>query len=157
MVKILKNKFLIIAFLAITSILLVCVFSYNKSAVLVSASQSEGVKMTAHQNGVNKSENGGNGFGFYFKGEENNSPYNTDWSLEYGATTASNITLTRNGVTTAIAKVGQGLIVKYSATDYYVKIVPWTVNNGVLPLQNTSLYKKRRRGSRRLFFIFFGS
>ena len=96
----------------------------------------EAGQMYAHNNGVNANENGGgaNGFAFYFKTEANEAAYNGDWSFEYGATTADNIKLTRNGVTTSIANVGQGTIVRYSETEHYMKLVPWTVSNA-LPLQ----------------------
>ena len=94
----------------------------------------EAGKMSAHENGVNLNEYEGNGFGFYFKTDANNAAYNSDWSIEYGATSADNIKLTRNGVTTSVAVVGQGTIVKLNETDHYIKFVPWTTT-GVLPVQ----------------------
>ena len=96
----------------------------------------EAGQMYAHENGVNANENGGgaSGFAFYFKTEANGAAYNGDWSKEYGATSADNIKLTRNGETTSVATVGQGTIVRYSETDHYMKLVPWTTS-GLLPLQ----------------------
>ncbi len=96
----------------------------------------EAGQMYAHENGVNANENGGgaNGFAFYFKTEANGAAYNGDWSKEYGATSADNIKLTRNGETTSVATVGQGTIVRINETDHYMKFVPWTTS-GLLPLQ----------------------
>ena len=100
----------------------------------------EAGKMTAHENGVNLNEYEGNGFGFYFKTDANGAMHGgydgdgDDWDVEYGATSADNIKLTRNGVTTSVAVVGQGTIVKLNEIDHYMKFVPWTTT-GVLPVQ----------------------
>ena len=96
----------------------------------------EAGQMYAHENGANPNENGGgaSGFAFYFKTEANSAAYASDWSKEYGATSADNIKLTRGGVTTSVAKVGQGTVVRFSETDHYMKLVPWTTD-GLLPLQ----------------------
>ena len=94
----------------------------------------EAGKMSAHENGVNLNEYEGNGFGFYFRTKANDAKYNSDWSVEYGATSVDNVKLTRNGVTTSVAIVGQGTIVKLNETDHYIKFVPWTTT-GVLPVQ----------------------
>ena len=96
-------------------------------------------QMYTHANGVNLNEYEGNGFGFYFKTEANGAAYNSDWSIEYGATSADNIKLTRNGVTTSVAVVGQGTIVRYSEIDHYMKFVPWTTS-GVLPIQEGDVF-----------------
>ncbi len=101
----------------------------------------EAGQMYAHGNGVNANENGGgaNGFAFYFKTEANNAAYNGDWSLEYGATSVDNVKLTRNGVTTSVAVVGQGMVVRYSETDHYMKFAGHTVSN-VLPVQEGDVF-----------------
>ncbi|MBE5741985.1 MAG: hypothetical protein E7360_01540 [Clostridiales bacterium] len=99
----------------------------------------EAGQMYSHENGVNLNEYEGNGFGFYFKTDANDAAYKGDWSIEYGATSVDNIKLTRNGVTTSVAKVGQGTIVKINETDHYIKFVPWTVS-GVLPVQDGDVF-----------------
>ena len=99
----------------------------------------EAGKMTAHENGVNLNEYEGNGFGFYFRTEANDAVYNGDWSIEYGATSVDNVKLTRNGVTTSVAVVGQGTIVRLNESDHYMKFVPWTVSN-VLPVQEGDVF-----------------
>ena len=97
----------------------------------------EAGQMYKHENGVNANENGGgaNGFAFYFKTEAADTLYNSDWSVEYAATSVDNIKLTRNGVTISVAVVGQGTVVKLSEVDHYMKLVPWTTSE-LLPLQD---------------------
>ena len=90
--------------------------------------------MSAHEAGANPNENGGNGFGLYFRTAANDAAYNTDWSVEYSAISVDNIKLTRNGATTSVAKTGSGTVVRLSEVDHYIKLVPWTTE-GLLPLQ----------------------
>ena len=105
----------------------------------------EAGKMYAHENGFNAKENNGNGFGFYFRTDANDakhSGYDGDedgWDVEYGATSADNIKLTRNGETTSVAKVGQGTIVRLNEVDHYMKLVPWTTE-GVLPVKDGDVF-----------------
>ena len=115
------------------------VITYSNGTFTFGVPKNEAGMMTSHENGVNLNENSGNGFGFYFYTDENNAKYSSDWSVEYGATTVDNIKLTRNGVTTSVAIVGQGLIVRLSQTSHYFKVVPWTASN-VLPLQDGDVF-----------------
>ena len=95
--------------------------------------------MYTHENGVNLNEYEGNGFGFYFRTDANDAAYASDWSKEYGATSVDNIKLTRSGVTTSVAVVGQGTIVRLNEVDHYMKFVPWTTS-GVLPVQEGDVF-----------------
>ena len=76
--------------------------------------------------------NGGSTTGFYATGAANDAPYN-EWSIEYKPVSADCIKLTRGGVTTSVGNTGAGTIVKFSATEYYVKCEGWM--NGNFPLQ----------------------
>ena len=105
-------------------------FKFSTDPVVHNAGQ-----MYAHEAGTNPNGDGEGTFAFYFKTAANDAAYNSDWTFEYGAMSADNIKLTRNGETTSVAKTGQGLIVKYGETDHYMKLVPWTTE-GLLPLQD---------------------
>ena len=96
--------------------------------------------MYTHENGVNLNEYEGNGFGFYFRTDANDALHgNGEWNVEYGATSVDNIKLTRSGVTTSVAVVGEGAIVRLNEVDHYMKFVPWTTS-GVLPVQEGDVF-----------------
>ena len=79
----------------------------------------EGGVMQSHANGMS-------GNGIYFKLDANDAPY-SGWSYEYVQTSSTNIKLIRDGVTNDIAIVDRPLIVKYSDTEYYLKLEQWTI------------------------------
>ncbi len=81
----------------------------------------EGGVMQSHPNGMS-------GNGIYFKLDANDAPYDS-WNYEYVQTKTSGIKLIRNGVTKDIGIVGRPLIVKYSDTEYYLKLEGWTVGS----------------------------
>ena len=78
---------------------------------------------------------GGSGTGFHFIMAENTAPYD-EWKIEYAATSADNIKITRNGVTQSVAKADANLLVKFDATGYYIKFEGHTVEAGYTPLQD---------------------
>ncbi len=100
----------------------------------------EAGKMYTHGSGIGN--NTDSEFAFYFKTDANDALHgNGDWNIEYGATSADNIKLTRGGETTSIAKVGSGAIVRLNEIDHYMKIVAsWTVSDGVLPVQEGDVF-----------------
>ena len=63
--------------------------------------------------------------GLYFTMAENDVAYN-GWSISYTPVAAENIKLIRGGVETNVANTGVGMIIKYSATDYYLQFWPIT-------------------------------
>ena len=73
--------------------------------------------------------------GIHFTLPANTAPYD-GWHVEYKATVEDSVTLTRNGVTTNIALVDVGTIVKFDETGYYLKLDEWMISRfGVWPLQ----------------------
>ena len=82
----------------------------------------DGGLMQTHSNGMS-------GNGIYFTMAENDAPYNTDWTLEYTQTSADNIKLIRDGETISIGIVGRPLIIKYGASDYYLKLEGWNIGD----------------------------
>ncbi len=73
--------------------------------------------------------NGMSGNGIYFTMDSNAAPYNGDWSMEYTQTSVDGIKLIRDGETVSMGIVDRPLIVKYSDTDYYLKLEAWTIGS----------------------------
>ncbi|MBQ8910614.1 MAG: hypothetical protein IJY91_06200, partial [Oscillospiraceae bacterium] len=92
----------------------------------------EGGLMQTHSNGLS-------GYGIYFTMDANDAPYNTDWTLEYTQTSVDNIKLIRGGETISIGIVGRPLIIKYGASDYYLKLEGWNVGDYGLNGQSTPI------------------
>ncbi len=69
--------------------------------------------------------NGFVGNGLYFKADKNSLPYNEDWSLEYYPRAATCIKLIRNGETKEIGNVNAAALIKYSETNYFLKLEQW--------------------------------
>ena len=65
-------------------------------------------------------ENGWTGDGIYFSMNENEAPYNTDWSLRYKPASSEVIKLLRDGNITNIANKDAETLVKYSETNYAI-------------------------------------
>ncbi len=80
--------------------------------------------MQDHPNGWNTNNNEG----LYFRLSENDIPYD-GWNVEYEPASAASIKLVRDGQTYNIGQPGKGTIVKYNNTDYYLKLVPWTIGD----------------------------
>lgn len=95
----------------------------------------EGGVMQSHPNGLS-------GNGLYFKLDANDAPYD-GWSIEYAQTSTSGIKLIRDGVTKDIGIVDRPLIVKYSDTEYYLKLEAWTIGdygiNGSNPITTSDV------------------
>ncbi len=72
--------------------------------------------------------------GVYFDMTSNAAPYDTHWRTEYYPVNESNIKLVRKGVTYNVGISGRGTIVKFSATEYYLKCETWTMGD-LMPLQ----------------------
>ena len=107
--------------------------TYKNGVLQYSTDEEEDTAIAAGQMYEHKS--GGSGTGFYFTMAENVAPYE-DWKIEYKASSADNIKVTRNGVTQNVAKVGANLLVKFDATSYYLKFEGHTVEAGYTPLQD---------------------
>lgn len=110
---------------------------YTQGLVLFSTEYPEGSgvnvryvgNMTADSRGANGSE------GIYFQMEKNSLPYKTDWSLEYKPADKSAVQLIRNGKTYSIANTAAGMIVKFSETEYYLKLEKWIIKD-YYPIQD---------------------
>lgn len=76
---------------------------------------------TSHPNGKTSD-------GIYFKLDKNSVPYD-DWKVEYSPATESAIQLIRNGKTYNIGNKAAGTIVKYSDTEYYLKLEKWIIKD----------------------------
>ncbi len=63
-----------------------------------------------------------------------NSGVHSGWETEYTPVTAAGLKLVRGGVTYEVGNPGQGTLVKYSDTEYCLKIAPWTATGNHLPL-----------------------
>ena len=109
-------------------------------------SSSEPVPEVIHQIGVlAESGNGtrvdaaGTVTGVYAVADVNDAPYG-DWNVEYTPANASGLKLVRDGVTYDVGVTGSGTIVKFSETDYFVKLEAHTIkfsdNSAVLPMQD---------------------
>ena len=71
--------------------------------------------------------------GIYFAMSVNTAPYDTGWNLLYAPEKADCIKLIRSGETKSVANTAAGTIVKFSATEYYLKTEAWTIGD-VWPL-----------------------
>ena len=72
--------------------------------------------------------NGVSGEGVYATMAENAAPYD-GWNIEYTPVTAGSYYVIRNGEQIDIGIPGRGTLVKYNATDYFLKINAWCTNN----------------------------
>lgn len=80
--------------------------------------------MGSHNNGWNTASNDG----LYFTLSVNEVPY-SGWHVEYEPVSAASIQLIRGGETSNIGIPGRGTIVKYSDTEYYLKLAAWTIGD----------------------------
>ena len=92
------------------------VFTTEKDVVI------EAGHMQPHDNGWNTNNNEG----LYFKLDANEVPYD-GWNTEYEPASAASIQLIRGGETVNIGIPSRGTIVKYSDTEYYLKLAAWTI------------------------------
>lgn len=92
------------------------VFTTEASSVI------EAGHMQPHANGWNTSNNEG----LYFKLDANEVPYD-GWNTEYEPVSAASVKLIRGEETFNIGIPGRGTVVKYSDTEYYLKLVAWTI------------------------------
>ena len=75
---------------------------------------------------------GGSATGFHAIGAENDAPY--DWAAEYAPSSKECIQIIRNGQTIYRNNTGAGAIIKFSASEYYVKFDTW-IDSENYPLQ----------------------
>ena len=94
------------------------VFTTDKDVVI------EAGHMQPHDKGFNTDSNDG----LYFKLDANDAPY-SGWDVEYEPVSAASIQLIRGEETFNIGIPGRGTIVKYSDTEYYLKLAKWTIGD----------------------------
>ncbi len=77
--------------------------------------------------------------GIYFTMKQNDMPYNSDWQIYYDATSADNIKIIRNGKVYRIAQTNCDNIVKWSETDYYLRLEEYTIG-AAAPISNKDIF-----------------
>ena len=86
---------------------------------------SEGISaghLLAHDNGMNGTD------GVYATMADNTAPYN-GWSIEYAPATEDAYYVIRDGKRINIGMPGRGTLIKFSNTEYYLKLTQWCTNN----------------------------
>ena len=78
--------------------------------------------------------------GIYFVMKDNGVPYNADWSVYYSATDRNNVKLIRDGKVYRVAEVGCDNICKFSPSDYYLRLEPYTIGSTAAPISTTDMF-----------------
>ena len=92
-------------------------FYVGSNSNLSVMTEVDGGTMSSHSDGYGYSNGSLNGF--HFNMPANGAAYNSNWSVAYKPTSADNVKLTRNGVTTSIGQTTMGTITKFGETGYY--------------------------------------
>ena len=77
--------------------------------------------------------------GIYFTMRKNDMPYDSDWQVYYDATSADNIKIIRNGKVYRTAQTNCDNIVKWSQTDYYLRLEEYTIGPAA-PISNEDIF-----------------
>ncbi len=89
---------------------------------------------------VESLQSSGNGWGtdgIYATASENDAYYvQDDWGIEYTPVNADVSKLVRGGVEQSVGMPGEGTLIKFTSTDYYLKTAAHTISGEVLPLQD---------------------
>ena len=96
------------------------VFSTELPEGPVGPEMIQGGTLQTHPEGWVAGENGG----MYFRLNNNDAPFNSDWSLLYSPTSTGNVKLIRDGVTYEVANPAAEMITKYRENDYYLAFWP---------------------------------
>ena len=80
----------------------------------------QGGTLQTHPEGWVQGENGG----MYFRLNNNDAPFDSEWSLLYSPTSAGNVKLIRDGITYEVANPAAEMITKYRENDYYLAFWP---------------------------------
>lgn len=85
---------------------------------------------------MKKHMKGKNGdLGIYFTMEPNEIPIDTSWKTEFRPTSKDAIKLIRDGETYEIGKTAAGMVIKFSETEYYLKLEEWLIRD-YFPVRN---------------------
>jgi len=99
--------------------------SFSDTEPVIKPETNHGMmNVTNWQKPASNPDGSANDGGLYFNLAENNLTYTTDWATQYKPVSADVIKLVRDGVETNVANTGAGMIIKYSATDYYLQFWP---------------------------------
>ena len=99
--------------------------SYFDSEPSIGPETNHGVmNVTNWQKPASNPDGSANDGGLYFTLAENDVIYTTDWATQYKPVSTDVIKLIRGGVETNVANTGAGMIIKYSATEYYLQFWP---------------------------------
>ena len=77
--------------------------------------------------------------GIYFTMKKNDMPYDSDWKIYYDAASADNVKIIRNGKVYRIAQTNCDNIVKFSETDYYLRLEEYTIG-AAAPISNEDIF-----------------
>ncbi len=88
---------------------------------------------------MGSSPHGATDKGIYFAMTKNDMPYNSDWQIYYDATSADNVKVIRNGKVYRIAQTNCDNIVKFSETDYYLRLEEYTIGPAA-PISNKDIF-----------------
>ena len=102
--------------------------SYFDSEPSIGPETNHGMmNVTNWQKPASNPDGSANDGGLYFTLAENDVVYTTDWTTQYKPVSADVIKLIRGGVETNVANTAAGMIIKYSATEYYLQFWPITL------------------------------
>jgi len=88
---------------------------------------------------MGSSPHGATDKGIYFTMKKNDMPYDSDWKIYYDATSADNVKIIRNGKVYRIAQTNCDNIVKFSETDYYLRLEEYTIG-AAAPISNKDIF-----------------
>ena len=88
---------------------------------------------------MGSSPHGATDKGIYFTMKKNDMPYDSDWKIYYDATSADNVKIIRNGKVYRIAQTNCDNIVKFSETDYYLRLEEYTIG-AAAPISNEDIF-----------------
>ena len=88
---------------------------------------------------MGSSPHGATDKGIYFTMKKNDMPYDSDWNIYYDATSADNVKIIRNGKVYRIAQTNCDNIVKFSETDYYLRLEEYTIG-AAAPISDKDIF-----------------
>ena len=98
------------------------ILNADGTAAVIAGGYIDAGSLSNHSNGINGTD------GIYATMTANSAPYD-GWSIEYAPLSADSYYVIRGGEQINIGIPGRGTLVKYSDTEYYLKLTQWCTNN----------------------------
>ena len=98
------------------------ILNADNSVTVITGGYINAGHLSDHSNGINGTD------GIYATMTANSAPYDS-WSIEYAPLTDDAYYVIRDGETINIGNPGRGTLVKYSDTEYYLKLTQWCTDN----------------------------